>query len=436
MKILAWTVAAVILTLSVSIASAQSPKDPQRPREQKPTTTNPRDDPPELPQGEVETLKIDTNLVTVPVIASSRTGQYISDLRKEEFKLSEDSVPQEIAFLATVNTPFYVVLMLDTSDSTRQKLLQIQRAAIAFLSQLGPRDRVKIISFDSKVRDWNEFTSDKAILRGAIEKTVSGDGTRVYDAMQTALDALRPVQQRKAIVLFTDGVDWHSESSTYEDTVRDLDESGVIVYPIRFDTRAFTEQIARKQAEEQEGQALPTSSIIRQPPAGTTPRTFPSDERFPVPEQKRSPLPIPPLSVLLGRGRYPTPPDNSPNDPFPGSGRPTTRTIPDPGTTGTTNDRRQDDTISRMLDNLFGMADSYLREIADRTGGRVYRADDVGALPQAFAAIADELRTQYLLGYYPINREHDGAYRKIQVKTIRKDIAIRARPGYRARNGG
>jgi Ca-activated chloride channel family protein len=89
-----------------------------------------------------------------------------------------------------------------------------------------------------------------------------------------------------------------------------------------------------------------------------------------------------------------------------------------------------------MLDNLYLMADSYLKQIADRSGGQVYRADNVAALPQAFAAIADELRTQYLLGYYPINRDHDGAYRKIQVKTSRKDIAIRARPGYRARNGG
>jgi len=88
-----------------------------------------------------------------------------------------------------------------------------------------------------------------------------------------------------------------------------------------------------------------------------------------------------------------------------------------------------------MLDNMYLMADSYLKEIADRSGGQVYRADTVGALPQAFAAIADELRTQYLLGYYPINREHDGSYRKIQVKTSRKDIAIRARPGYRARKG-
>ena len=83
-----------------------------------------------------------------------------------------------------------------------------------------------------------------------------------------------------------------------------------------------------------------------------------------------------------------------------------------------------------MLDNLYLMADSYLKDLADHSGGQLYRADTVAALPQAFAAIAAELRTQYLLGYYPKNKEGD-AYRKIQVKTTRKDIAVRARPGYR-----
>ena len=192
MKILPWTIASLILVSSVWIVSAQSPGD-RRPRAQNPATPNPNTAVPEPGQEVIETLKIDTNLVTVPVIASSRTGKYITDLRKEEFKLTENGVPQEIAFLATVNAPFYVVLMLDTSDSTREQLRQIQRAAITFLDQLGPRDRVKIVSFDTEVRDWNGFTSDKAILRAAIEKTVTGTGTRVYDAVQTALDALRPI---------------------------------------------------------------------------------------------------------------------------------------------------------------------------------------------------------------------------------------------------
>jgi VWFA-related protein len=103
--------------------------------------------------------------------------------------------------------------------------------------------------------------------------------------------------------------------------------------------------------------------------------------------------------------------------------------MPDPGTPN--NPPPPNDTISTVLDNLYLRADSYLRELSDRSGGQVYRADNVSTLPQAFAAIAAELRTQYLLGYYPTNKNDDGSYRKIQVKTSRQDIAVRARPGYR-----
>ncbi len=317
---------------------------------------------------DVDTLKIDTNLVTVPVIARSRNGSYIADLKQEEFKLTEDGVAQEIAFLASVDAPFYVVLMLDTSNSTKEKLLLIQRAAIAFLEQIGPNDKVKVISFDGELRNWNDFTSDKTILRRVISQTLTGGGTRVYDAVQLALDSLRPIQQRKAIVLFSDGGDFHSKQSSFESTVWDLDESGVIVYPLRFDTRAETER--RQQDAATNGGRLP---------------------------RVQSP----------GTIAYP----RRPND-----------TI--------------SDTISWELDNLYLTADKYLRTLADRSGGQLYRADTVVSLPQAFAAIAAELRTQYLLGYYPTNKNDNAAYRKIQVKTSRKDIAIRARRGYRPKNQG
>src|SRR5215831_4500188 len=232
--------------------------------------------PPPPKDQDVETLKIDTNLVTVPVIASSRNGNYIADLKKEEFTLSEDGVPQQISFLATVNAPFEVVLMLDTSDSTQEKLPMIQRAAIAFLDQLGPQDKVKVIAFNGEISDLTDFTSNKTTLRNAILQTKSGHDTKVYDAVQLALNHLRPIQQRKAIVVFTDGMDWHSDSATYEATIRDLDESGVIIYPIRFDTRADTERLARQQEAESTGVGLPTSSILRVPSTGNgTPSTFP-----------------------------------------------------------------------------------------------------------------------------------------------------------------
>lgn len=425
MKFLTQALLIVSLLISASVARAQTTQDP------KPVNKS-------SAEQDIDTLKIDTNLVTVPVIASSRTGNYIADLKKEEFKLTEDGVAQEISFLAAVDAPFYVVLMLDTSNSTEEKLPQIQRAAIAFLDQIGPNDKVKVISFDGELHNWNDFTSDKAILRSAISKTRKGDNTRVYDAVQLALNSLRPIQQRKAIVIFTDGMDWHSEQSTFESTTRDLDESGVIVYPIRFDTRAETEKLARQQDAATNGVGLPTRSTIPIRTGGGTPTTFPSDEGSQVPAPPRSTLPVDPIGIIFGR-RTQAPPTGSPTDPFPDTRPPTTdRTRrdpsrnPNPGTIN--NPPPASDAITAQLDNLYLMADSYLKELADRSGGQLYRADTVGSLPQAFAAIAAELRTQYLLGYYPINKNDSGAYRKIQVKTTRKDIAIRARPGYRPKS--
>ena len=425
-KVLALLISLVLVGQSLI---AQPQKKPPVAAPQKPAKAEQVEEVPV--EQDLETVKVDTNLVTVPVIASSRTGRYIADLVKEEFKISEDGVPQEIAFLATVNAPFTLVLLLDTSGSTKDKLPMIQRAAIAFVEQLSSSDKVKVISFDDSVKDWNEFTSDKAVIRRAISQTTSGESTKVYDAVERALNNLRPVTGRRAIVVFTDGVDWHSDLASFDGTLKNLDETGVIVYPIRFDTRAETEALARRQAEEQSGIGLPTSDVIRRQGGGTTPSTFPSEDpgSNPNPQgQSKSPL-----EMILSRPvrRQPTQsPQGSPTD-FPdasGGRRPPIDPGPAPSKRPT-----PDDSIKGMLDQAYFMADSYLKELADRSGGQVHRADTLAMLPQAFAAIAAELRTQYSLGYYPRNREKDGKYRKIQVKTTRNDVAIRARPGYRAK---
>ena len=87
-----------------------------------------------------------------------------------------------------------------------------------------------------------------------------------------------------------------------------------------------------------------------------------------------------------------------------------------------------------MLDAAYLTADSYLKALAEKSGGRLLRADTLGSLPDAFSQIAAELRTQYMLGYYPIKKERDERYRKIKVTTARKNVVIRARPGYLATN--
>jgi len=410
---------------------------------------------PESAEREVETLKIDTNLVIVPVIATDINGLYIPNLRRDECELSEDGVKQEITFFATVSVPFHVVLMLDTSASTQAKLGLIQQAAVAFIEQLQSADRVKVISFADSVQELNEFTNDRAALASAILKTRSGQGTKLYDAFELALSSIRRIPGRKAIVLFSDGVDWHSDSASFEGTLRGLDEEGVVVYPIRYNTREETERIAREQSEQQVP-LLPTIGVIRTPPAGTTAPTFPSDDPNSVPtvgsRSKTGPFGLPLPDEILRRRRESErerdrngmprtdrlPPGSDPtirrpdprNDPENSTSWPDPRN--DPGTSSGSTGRRNEDSISNMLDNLYKIADGYLKELADKSGGRLLRADNLVSLPEAFAKIAAELRTQYSLGYYPANKARDEQYRRIKVNSTRKNVIIRARPGYRS----
>jgi VWFA-related protein len=380
---------------------------------------------------DVETVKVETNLVTVPVIVSDRGDRYIPDLKQEEFTVYEDGVQQEISFFETVTAPFHVVLMLDTSASTQDKLGQIQQAAIAFTEQLQKADRVKVMSFADSIRDLSDFTSDRAVLQWAIRGTRPGQGTKLYDAMAAGLKALQRVKGRKAIVIFTDGVDSYSDRESYEKNRRMIEEAGIIIYPIRYDTRADVEQLVRQQ--QQSGQVIDLATILGGKTGGTTPTTFPGGTG--VPNGSRIPsgtsLPKLPGGVITisrdsrndrdrdNNNRYP-PGDPRNNDPVNPSGR-----------------TNRNDPISIELDALYTTADAYLNEIADKSGGRLHRADTLGSLPVAFGQIAAELRTQYSLGYYPPKPERDGSkYRKIKVKTSRKDVAVRARPGYRAPVGG
>ena len=80
----------------------------------------------------------------------------------------------------------------------------------------------------------------------------------------------------------------------------------------------------------------------------------------------------------------------------------------------------------------YSTSDKYLETLAGKSGGRLLRADTIASLPDAFSQIAAELRTQYLLGYYPLNKDRDDRYRKIKVTTARKNVILRARPGYLA----
>src|SRR5215213_66348 len=187
------------------------PKPTETPRPQSPTET-PTPQPPESEEGQEvddgDAVRVETNLVTVPVIASDQGGRYVPDLKAEEFTVSEDKAEQKVAFFATVTEPFSVVLMIDTSASaTVEKLRQVQEAAIAFTEQLREGDRVKVISFDDEIHNLSDFTSDRGALASAIRSTRPGKGTRLYDAFNLAFRSLRRLKGRRAVVMLTDGMD-------------------------------------------------------------------------------------------------------------------------------------------------------------------------------------------------------------------------------------
>ncbi len=213
---------------------------------------------PALPTGEEvsegDTLRIDTTLVTVPVSVLDRDGKYVPNLRKGDFRLWEDNVEQQIAYFASVDAPFIVALLLDTSGSMQQKWDDIQEAAINFTRRLRPEDRVMVISFDDTVRVLAEPTNDRYILRQAIRQARGGEGTRLYDAVDLVIHRyLANVDGRKAVVLFTDGVDTTSRWATYETTAHAAEEADLLIYPVEYDTYDDARQMA---------QAWPSQPII------------------------------------------------------------------------------------------------------------------------------------------------------------------------------
>src|SRR5262249_23809727 len=112
-------------------------------------------------QDSEQTFKIDTTLVSVPVIVSDRQGRYIAGLKAADFTLYEDHVKQPIVFFADTEEPINVALLLDTSKSAMLVLDDIKKTAKDFVKQLRPQDRAMIASFDYDTIALCELTSDR-----------------------------------------------------------------------------------------------------------------------------------------------------------------------------------------------------------------------------------------------------------------------------------
>lgn len=244
-----YSVIAIFSTFLVLSAAAQS-RRPSAPTEGKsnqrqsatPTPTPANE---ALPVTDDEIIKVDTQLVSVPVRVMDKKGRFIAGLGKEDFKVFEDGVEQEVALFSNEHQPFTVALVLDMSYSTTFKIAEIQAAAIAFIELLRPQDKVMVVSFDADVHMLCEATSDRKEIYRAIKSTKIDDGTSLYEAVDLVINnRLRQIDGRKAIILFTDGVDTSSRRTNDLVNLNDAMELDALIYPIRYDTFADVQRMS------------------------------------------------------------------------------------------------------------------------------------------------------------------------------------------------
>jgi VWFA-related protein len=149
----------------------------------------------------------------------------------------EDGVEQEISHFTRMEAPFNVAFLLDTSGGMRLQDADVCQAAAALIEKLNANDRIMIVSFGSEVYLNSEFTADRFIFGRAVNQVLARGGTRLFDAVGLALKKrLKQIESRKAIFLFTDGIDTESRLSDARRTLELAEESGALIYTIHYDT--------------------------------------------------------------------------------------------------------------------------------------------------------------------------------------------------------
>ncbi|CAN5587660.1 hypothetical protein BH10ACI3_BH10ACI3_24360 [soil metagenome] len=186
-----------------------------------------------------ETIRVDTRLVSIPVIVSDHNGRYVPNLNQADFTLLQDGSPQKIEFFGATEEPLTIALLIDTSQSTRPVLDDIKDSAKSFLKLLTPKDRAMIVSFDYDVHTLCPLTSDQDHLKKAVKSAEIPDGlfgTMLRDAAyQTVNRTFAGIQGRKAIIILTDGKDAGSRMTSRE-LLYSLQESDTLIYTIMFKT--------------------------------------------------------------------------------------------------------------------------------------------------------------------------------------------------------
>jgi hypothetical protein len=367
----------------------QAPPQPGQQPSQLPQLKH-AEQPPESPSK----ISSETKLVTVYATVRDKKGKIIANLNKEDFALDEDGRPQTISnFVRDTDVPLTLGLLVDTSYSQRGVIGDERSASYTFLDHmLGGKDRAFVIHFDHEVELLQDLTPLRPKLQAALQlldaaprDTADDDqdsgrrhaGTLLYDAIYLASDDLMKKQQgRKALFVLSDGVDRGSKKSL-EDAVEAAQRADTSVYSILF---------AGAEHEQQQEHAHHGGGHGGWGMGGGWP----------------------------GGGGGP-----GGGTGWPGGGG-------GPGGGGQGGGRGG----HRYPEESSADGKKVLDQISTQTGGRLFEATKKMSVDQIYAAIEEELRNQYSLGYSPNPANSGAGYHKIHLTTNDKDLTVQARDGY------
>jgi len=275
-----------------------------------------------------QVFRAGVDTVLLPVTVTDSRNRPLTDLDRNDFRVFEDGVVQDVSVFARDPQPIALSVLIDSSTSMEDKMEMAQQAAIGFAYRLGKNDVAQIIDFNSDIQIRQPFTNDVGALERAIKQVRASGSTSFYTAIYIAVSELGRVRattpdeiRRQAIVVLSDGED-NSSLKSYDDVAETVKRSNVAIYAIGLRDK-----------------------------------------------------------------------ESSPN-------------------------RR------------FSQADFALRTLSQVTGGRVYFVDEIKQLPAIYLEIADELASQYFIGYNTKNLKRDGAWRQIAVRVARPETIVRTRAGY------
>jgi VWFA-related protein len=207
-------------------------------------------------------IRLDVPLVNVNTLVTTKDGQFIPNLTKENFRIFEDGVPQTIDNFAVSKAPITAVMLIEFASTNYGFLVDALRASYAFADTLKKEDWVAVVYYDMKPHTLVDFTQDKQEVMGGINQLrIPGFAeTNLFDALYDTLDRMDRIEGHKYIILISTGFDSFSKLNLNEITKKIKTTHDVTIFPISIGwlAREYAETSGRAAYH---GAGIPVSQI-------------------------------------------------------------------------------------------------------------------------------------------------------------------------------